>query len=427
MHLRTNDCRTRAPLPVLIALIILAGCARPAVKHTAPGMGPIVRVGLMVDSASVELWSPGGLDFIDPQSGGRIAGAGPDSRVMVRANTDTTGAAVQGELVIEGSGPTGLRLLSVRPVGDPVVYIGGSPYRGRAVIQANGPGRLTAINQLDMETYLLGVVPREIGNVGEELLEAAKAQAVAARTYAVRYMGRRDSLGFDVFATVQDQVYGGVEAEHGPVSRAVRETAGEILTFDGEPIQAFYSSTCGGLTSSIHEVWPVESPRPYLTSVSDINPADGEAFCRSSNRFHWTESWTIPQFTEILNETLSDSLPEGASIEALHDLRVLERTPGGRVRTLAIATDVDTFVVGGDRIRWIFRRPSGPILNSSKFDAAVLRLVDGTPVEVVATGGGWGHGIGMCQVGAMGRARAGHDYRAILNAYYQGTAIRKLY
>lgn len=423
---RARIHRKNAWLPVLFALLILGGCARPAVKPAAPGMGPLLRVGLMVDSASVELWSPGGIDIIDPESNRRVGGASPGARVVVLADPDSTGPA-QGELILEESGPTGLRRLTVRPLGDPIIYIGGLPYRGSAVIQANGPGRLTAINQLEMETYLLGVVPREIGNVGEELLETAKAQAVAARTYAVRYMGRRDSLGFDVFATVQDQVYGGVEAEHGPVSRAVRETAGEILTFEGEPIQAFYSSTCGGHTSSIHEVWPVEAPRPYLTSISDINPTSGEAFCRSSNRFHWTERWTVPEFTRILNETLSDSLPDGAAIEALRDLRVVERTPGGRVRALAIATDVDTFVVGGDEIRWIFRRPSGPILNSSKFDAAVLRRVDGTPVEVVATGGGWGHGIGMCQVGAMGRARAGHDYRAILGAYYQGTAIRRLY
>ena len=80
-----------------------------------------------------------------------------------------------------------------------------------------------------METYLLGVVPREIGKVGPELLEAAKAQAVAARTYAVRYLGRLEALGFDVFATVQDQVYGGMSGEHDPVSRAVRETVGENL------------------------------------------------------------------------------------------------------------------------------------------------------------------------------------------------------
>src|SRR5690606_24745040 len=126
-----------------------------------------------------------------------------------------------------------------------------------------------------MENYLLGVVPFEIGRVGPDLVEASKAQAVAARTYAIRYLGRRDSLGFDVFATVEDQVYGGAEGEHEPVSVAVRETAGQILTYGREPIEAFYHSTCGGVTAAIEEVWD-EPPRPYLRSVIDVNPVTGE-------------------------------------------------------------------------------------------------------------------------------------------------------
>ena len=408
----------------MIPVLILSSCARPVLGPRAPGSVPEVRVGLLVDSASVELSSPTGLELIDPEHGRRVAEIQPGARVVVRSDA-------QGGLQFDVNGmerETGVRLLTARPKKDGIVSIGGSPYRGSAVIQSNGSGRLTAINQVDMETYLLGVVPREIGNVGEDLLETAKAQAVAARTYAVRYLGRREALGFDVFATVQDQVYGGVDAEHGPVSRAVRETAGEILTFEGEPIQAFYSSTCAGHTASIHEVWPVEPPRPYLTSISDIDPKSGEAYCRSSNRFEWTERWSIDDFIDILNKTLADSLPAGAgAIGAVHDLFVLDRTPEGRIQTLAIATTIDTFVVGGDRIRWVFERPSGPILNSSKFDVRLLRDAEGKPTEVAASGGGWGHGIGMCQVGAMGRARAGQDYRTILQSYYQGTTIRSLY
>lgn len=418
----------RCGWPLLVAALALGACARTGTIPESPaasGMGPDVRVGLLVDTTSAALTSGSGLELVDPESGQAVAAFAPGERVVITANTD-------GYLRYQGSGnaveQTELRLISARPGADGIVSISGKPYRGAAVIRSAGSGRVTAINRVDMETYLLGVVPREIGNVGEELLEAAKAQAVAARTYAVNYMGRRDSLGFDVFATVQDQVYGGVEAEHDPISRAVRETAGEILTFEGEPIDAFYHSTCAGVTASIHEVWPTEAPRHYLVSVSDINPDTGAAFCSFSNRFQWTERWPVPQFSEILNRVLADSLPAGAgSIGELRDVRVLERTPSGRIRTLAIATSVDTFLVGGDRIRWIFRTPGGAILNSSKFDAGVLRGAPGQPAEVVATGGGWGHGIGMCQVGAMGRARAGQDYRTILQTYYSGARIRDLY
>ena len=409
---------SRVPsLLILLALVLLSACARPVVRPAAPEMGPQVRVGLLVDSATVALSSPGGLEIRD-QSGSRVARLGQNEQALVRAESS-------GELSIGGQRSN---VLTAIPQGDGIIHIGGKPYRGTALIRPTGPGRLTAINVVDIETYLLGVVPREIGNVGEDLLEAAKAQAVAARTYAIRYMGRREELGFDVFATVQDQVYGGVEAEHGPVSQAVLETAGEIITFNGEPLEAFYSSTCAGATASIHEVWPIEAPRHYLTSISDVNPSTGEAFCRSSNRFQWTERWSIDEFTAILDRTLADSLPRGVtSVGEVLGFHVLERTPEGRIRRLAVATTADTLVVGGDRIRWVFPRASGPILNSSKFDISAMRNAEGEPVEVVATGGGWGHGIGMCQVGAMGRARAGHDYRSILRSYYQGSEVRKLY
>jgi stage II sporulation protein D len=162
--------------------------------------------------------------------------------------------------------------------------IGERPYRGTVLLQATANGRLTAVNLVDMEGYLLGVVPREIGRVDEDLLEAAKAQAIAARTYAIAHLGRREALGFDVYATVQDQVYGGVIDEHEPVSRAVRETRGEILVYDGRPIEAYYHSTCAGQTAAIEEVWN-DSPRPYLRSVVDVNPETGVAFDHFSNRF----------------------------------------------------------------------------------------------------------------------------------------------
>jgi stage II sporulation protein D len=243
---------------------------------------------------------------------------------------------------------------------------------------------------------------------------------VAARTYAVRYLGRRSSEGFDVYATVADQVYGGVTGETELISGAVLSTVGEVLTYQGTPIVAYYHSTCAGRTAAIDEVWN-ERPIPYLVSVTDVNRATGEAFDRSSSRFTWTERWTGPELTAMLNRTLADSLG-GRRITRVRDMRVLERTPSGRVRAMVIDTDAGRVTVGKDRVRWILVPNRGGILNSSKFD--VRMSPDG---GAVIEGGGWGHGIGMCQVGAMGRARAGQDYRTILQTYYPGTEIRKHY
>ena len=287
--------------------------------------------------------------------------------------------------------------------------------------------RVTAINRVDMEEYLLGVVPREIGRVGPERFEAAKAQAVAARTYAVRYLGRRESLGFDVFATVQDQVYGGLQDEYDLVSRAVRETAGEILTYEGQPIEAYYHSTCAGQTAAIEEVWN-ERPVPYLRSVRDVDPRTGQAYDHFSSRFTWTQRWPIDEMQSILSRTLADSVRPGMDgVGSLRDIRILARTESGRIARMRITTTSGDFHVGGDRVRWIFLTPTGAILNSSRFDVEIVRNDAGDPVEVVATGGGWGHGIGMCQVGAMGRAEAGQDYRTILETYYQGARLVDLY
>lgn len=412
-----------------LALLALGACAPrrvepPPAPGDLPAREPALRVGLLVDTARVVLSSRGGLEIVPADGGAAVHRAGPGETVEVSA-------APGGGLRVSAGGAahdTPATLLLARPAGDATIGIGGKPYRGSALVRLSGPGKVTAINQLDMEEYLLGVVPFEIGKVGPELLEAAKAQAVAARTYAVRYMGRRSQLGFDVFATVQDQVYGGLAGEHEPVSRAVRETAGEILTHAGEPIEAFYHSTCAGRTAAIEEVWPQERPRPYLVSVVDTDPATGEAFDRSSNRFRWTQRWTVPELTRILNETLADSLPAGAtSVGEIERFEVLERTASDRIRRMRISTSAGDFLVGGDRIRWIFLTPQGSILNSSKFDIEVVRDAQGRPQEFVATGGGWGHGIGMCQVGAMGRARAGQSYRTILQAYYPAAQLRDLY
>jgi stage II sporulation protein D len=382
-----------------------------------------VRVGIAVDTASVDISSGTPIELVDVATN-RVLRTVPAGQAITFTADGATRvrARVAGAEALSTS-----ELMVARPTGQGAITIAGRPYRGTALVRVAGPGRVTAINQVDMEAYLLGVVPREIGRVGPELLEAAKAQAVAARTYAVSYLGRRGALGFDVFATVQDQVYGGLQDEHEPVSRAVRETAGEVMLFEGRPIEAYYHSTCAGQTAAIEEVWPTEA-RGYLRSVVDRDPRTGEAYDRASNRFTWTHRWSAAEIHQILNRTLADSLPAGVrDIGEIQEMTVLERTQSDRVARMRIRTSNATFHVGRDRIRWIFLTQAGAILNSSKFDVQLVRDAGGRLQEVVATGGGWGHGIGMCQVGAMGRARAGQDYRTILTTYYTGVEIRRLY
>jgi stage II sporulation protein D len=420
---------TARPGPRDTVVITPAEPARPAPVDVAPvANATAVRVGLIVDTSTVDVTSAG--DFVVQTEDGREIGA---LRGGATASFRETGAslAMVSRTAAGGSGPSGSGLpfpLVVRPASPGgTLTVRGAPYRGELRIQRAPGGGLTVVNRLDMETYLLGVVPREIGRFDLDIYEAIKAQAVAARTYAVTYLGRRQQQGFDVFATVEDQVYGGAGAENETVNRAVRETAGEILTYGGQPITAYYHSTCAGQTAAIDEVWN-NAPVPYLVSVRDVD-ASGQAYDRSSSRFRWEERWTHEQLVGILNRTLADSL-RGRRITRIEDMRVLQRTPSDRIRAMRITTDAGSFTVGKDRIRWFLvplrnGTPTG-ILNSSKFDV-VLNRSGGRVREIVATGGGWGHGIGMCQVGAMGRARAGQDYRTILRTYYPGTDIRRAY
>jgi stage II sporulation protein D len=376
------------------------------------GAEPEVRIGLEVDVAAVELDGTGRMEVVDETGRVRAAGQGPWTARPAEAGIELRG---NGETVRS----TGV--LIVRPAGGQV-QLDGRRYRG-AILLRRGDSGVTAANVLDMETYLLGVVPHEIGaGRPPEEMEAVKAQAIAARTYAVRHMGRRDALGFDFYATVQDQVYGGAESEDPVSTEAVQATAGEIITYDGEPIEAYYHSTCGGRTAALHEVWP-GSPRPYLQSVSDRRP-DGGWFCESSNRFRWTEEWDEADLESTLTAALATRGWSGVVTE-VESIQVTERSPSGRAARLRLRTNLGEDVVPGDSIRWLLRPEPNRILNST----AIELHTSGDPhvTGLVVEGAGWGHGIGMCQIGALGRARAGQSYREILGTYYPGTRIVRLY
>jgi stage II sporulation protein D len=285
-----------------------------------------------------------------------------------------------------------------------------------------------------MEDYLRGVLPHEIGRLSSQTIEAGKAQAVAARTYALSYIGRRHDQGFDVFDTVEDQVYGGVKDEGELTDRCISETSGVVALYEGRFIRANYSSTCGGITSNIEDVWP-EPPLPWLRSVADRPENGGEDFCQISGQYRWTDIWETQEFLEIINRTIPqhiERMPHPA--RRLDDVRVESRSPSGRIARLVISTDAGEFTVRGDRVRWILARPKrsvgvggpGGILRSAFFKIAAVRSGDGTPYAVVASGGGYGHAVGMCQMGAIGMARRGYDYGRILHHYYSDVEIKRL-
>jgi stage II sporulation protein D len=274
-----------------------------------------------------------------------------------------------------------------------------------------------------MEEYLRGVVPLEIGGRSTDMRAAAQAQAVAARSFARGRLGGSPARGYDVTGTTQDQVYGGVEAEHGLTDAAVRDTAGLVLLAGARRVSAPYHSTCGGSTAEPPEVWRA-SPEAHLQRVSDRAPGGGH-FCDAAPRFRWTRTFGVDELPRLLDRHLGAyaTVPAGG-VGAVEELVVEQTTPSGRAGVLAVVTRRGTFRLRGNEIRQVLRARGGEILNSTYF--SVRRMpTRGGDASSFATfdGAGYGHGVGMCQWGAIGRARAGQDFRTILRTYYPGTSV----
>jgi stage II sporulation protein D len=306
---------------------------------------------------------------------------------------------------------------------------GGRHWRGRFKIFIGPRGRLTLATRVPLERYLLGVVPAEIGALRDSLLEAGRAQAIAARSYSLFYRGRRAAEGFDVFGTVEDQVYGPTESERPLATRCVESTRGLVSTYDGAPIRANYYSTCGGITADVVEAWPTED-RPYLHSVADRGNQDAD-LCALSPQYRWREEWTADQFAAVLERNAPAQkvdLP-AAGVGEIRDVNVDQRSHSGRVWRLRVSTSTGEIVIPAYSVRQVLRRPgsTGAILRSNLFKVGVRRDASGRVLEVVASGAGSGHGVGLCQTGALAMARGGARAADILAHYYASTEIRKLY
>ena len=305
----------------------------------------------------------------------------------------------------------------------PFVVWNGKRYRGDLIVTPTDSG-LLVVNRLPMDDYLRGVVPLEIGNRTAAEFAAVQAQAVAARTYAYKHLN--DSRAFDMYATVQDQVYGGVDAEKPQADTAVMTTADVVVLYAGQPITTPYHSTCGGSTAAVSEVWYSQPDEPYLRPVSDRIPGTDHFYCDPSPRFSWTQTFDGAGLRAVMEKYLAayTNAPK-AGVGRISDLRELGRTPSGRLAALAVQTDSGTYTLRGNDIRFVLRDPKGAILNST-FISIARETSGGEVSSLTVNGRGYGHGIGMCQWGAIGRARAGQNFRTILETYYPGTTIGRI-
>ena len=308
----------------------------------------------------------------------------------------------------------------VRPL-DPGGTIGfnGRRWRGELLVSATDEG-LVVVNRVRMDDYLRGVVPLEIGTSAAGDAAAVEAQAVTARSYAVTRLGE-ERRAYDLTATTQDQVYGGANAETAVGNRSVDATHGLVLLFNGVVVNAPYHANCGGYTAGPQDSWSAAA-EPYLQRVSDQIPGTNRFYCDQAPRFRWTRVIGGDELRQLVGRYVQN-LPGGAGgVGAVTNVAVTSVTPGGRVGTLAVDTDRGRWSLRGNQIRSALRAPGGELLYSTYFSVDVASGRHGVET-LTLRGGGNGHGVGMCQSGAIGRARAGQDFRTILRTYYPGTTV----
>ncbi|WP_407451172.1 SpoIID/LytB domain-containing protein [Fibrobacter sp.] len=297
--------------------------------------------------------------------------------------------------------------------------LGKACYPG-SIMFRNTNGKLDAINSVDVEDYLRGVIPYEIGKLDSSRIEALKAQAVAARTYAYKHFNSRESVGFDVYADTKDQVYKGLESATPLTDAAVKATAGVVMTYGGEFIIAYYHSTCGGVTETL-ATWN-RADLPYLKSVPDKRP-NGKPWCDESSYIKWERRFADKEIAKLFKANANEAKAvfgstNGKDFKKVKSIKIKDKLKSGRIMTLRVETDKGYFDVLTDRTRWLFKK-AGTILPSSFF------TVKKEGKEWVVTGTGFGHGVGMCQMGVRARAQAGQSYQEILSHYYQGITLEK--
>jgi len=342
-----------------------------------------IRVAIVQNAESVALSASSGLSVKAPNDD-------------VAANGRITVAAGASGLVVDGQRLRSDRIEVRGRNGD--ITVNNLTVAGRVTIKRQN-GRLMAINELPLEDYVKGVVPSEMSAAWHQ--EALKAQAMAARTYALYKIRQNGKKDFDVTASTKDQVYKGRAGADGPAGRAVDETRGQVLAFQDEPILAAFFSTAAGPTEDALNVWSVDLP--YLKGVEC-------PFDMNSPYFQWRTDVWLPLLEQRLRE-------EGFPVGVIAGLSPAFYTKAGRVSHVRILhSDGELHIKGED-----LRRVLGyTVLSSTQFDFEVVGF------QIQFTGRGAGHGVGLCQWGAKELAEKGYSAEAIVRYYYPGAEIRDI-
>ena len=372
-----------------------------AVGPSAAESAQSIRVLLSADVHKLEVQADGAVWLTDSSRQGRAIQSNAHITVHGKGFL-VNGVRMAHERLTMRAGEPGLTLMLTKPnekvpgpSGDQRVSV---PVTGLVHIVRKGKGFLV-INQADLEEYVKGVVPGEVNSSWHP--EMLKAQAVAARTYALYQQMLSAARDYDVVATVQDQVYKGRNGVDAAVSRAVDETRGLVLTYQNAPIYAAFSSTAAGLTEDAVNVWSKDYP--YLKGVEC--PFDLE-----SPYYHWRASFRLDKLEQSLRQ-------QGFAVGTISSMEPLTYSRGGRVAKLRVVHSEGELILRGEDLR---KAVGYSIVPSTQF------TVDAVGQDIMLSGYGAGHAVGMCQWGAKELAELGYSFSTILLYYYPGTELQDM-
>ncbi len=287
--------------------------------------------------------------------------------------------------------------LTIVPFKDATIFVDGHTFRGEVTFIRNADSRLTVINTVNVEDYIKGVLFHEVSHRWP--MEALKAQAVAARSYAL-YSISPVGKPYDVTNDIYSQVYGGRDSERYRTDLAVEYTRGQVLSYNRKIIPAYFHATCGGLTEDARQLW----------DLPDIPPLRGVpcGFCKDSPHMHWKKNFRLKTIQDALNL-------HGRKVGTIKDIVIVDRDRSERIDHLKIIQkDGEELILRGKE----FRDLMGPnVLLSNNYEISI----QGYFVDFI--GKGWGHGVGMCQWGALGMAQQQFNYKQILSYYYPQSVL----
>ena len=312
-------------------------------------------------------------------------------------------------------------------------------YAGKITLQPNAHGHYTLVNTVPLETYVRGVLPHEIGT--DAPMAALEAQAIIARTYALRNVRRFTVDNYQLCADTHCQVYQGLSGTAKNTDQAIALTRSQVLTYNHEIVDALYSSTTGGVTANFSDIWNGED-RPYLKPVIDaVNQnilnlstqslADDQNFQQFINLkagfneskwdiFRWHRETDIDKITKDLQKFLQSKKSPYSNFQKLQAMSVVQRSSSGRILKLAIKTDIGIFTLEKDEVRSAFAAPISTLFYIQPLNKGQKNLWG-----YAFIGGGLGHGVGLSQTGAQNLAKLGWSSAKILEFYYPGTKIRE--